>query len=320
MTETTLAVDLGGTNLRCSVVDRNGTIRAEERELTESERGVDTVIQRMADLIERVASDAGLDTDTPVGVVAPGPLDPKAGVVRFSPNLVGWTDVPLRDRLGKLTGRTVHLGNDANAAALGEFYFGAGKQAQHMVYVALGTGFGGGVISGGVLIDGVHGLGGELGHTCVSMDGPRCTCGSAGCVEAYCSGWAIARDGQSLVRSGRGDAIRNAAKDPDEIDARAVSSAAETGDVAATQILERAGQALGAALANYANIFNPEMIVIGGGLARIGDLLLKPAHHSFKAHAMPDIWEYVTVTGSSLGTKTGIYGAAAIVFHGDGLK
>lgn len=320
MTETTLAVDLGGTNLRCAVVHRDGTIQAEEHELTESEQGVDTVIQRMADLIERVASDAGLAADAPVGVVAPGPLDRHAGIVRFSPNLMGWTDVPLRDRLTKLTGRSVLLGNDANAAALGEFYFGAGKQARHLVYIALGTGFGGGVISGGALIDGVHGLGGELGHTCVNMDGPRCTCGSAGCVEAYCSGWAIARDGQALVRSGRGDAIRDAAKDPDEIDARAVSDAAGAGDVAAIQILERAGQALGAALANFANIFNPEVIVIGGGLARIGDLLLEPAHQSFKAHAMPDLWEHVTITASSLGTKTGTYGAAAIVFHGDGLQ
>lgn len=317
MPEKTLAFDLGGTNLRCAVVTGDGQIEHEDRALTEGERGVDVVIEHMADLIETVASMADLDSSIPVGVAAPGPLDPKAGVVRFSPNLAGWTDVPLRSRLEKLTGRTVHLGNDANSAALGEYYFGSAKDARHLVYVALGTGLGGGVISDGQLIDGVNGLGGELGHTCVNMDGPRCSCGAPGCVEAYCSGWAIARDGQALVRSGRGDAIRDAAADPEDIDARAVSDAAEAGHAGARIILERAGHALGVGLANFANIFNPQMIVIGGGLARIGDLLLVPAEQAFRTYALPATSSAVTISASSLGTKTGIYGAAAIVFHHD---
>lgn len=315
MTDCALAVDLGGTNLRCAVVDRDGTIREEHSQRTNDEQGVDAVIHRMAQLIEQVASLAGLGPEVPVGVAAPGPLDPSTGVVRFSPNLAGWTNVPLRDRLQEQTGRVVRVGNDANSAALGEYYFGAAKNVHYMVYVALGTGFGGGVIDNGVLIDGVHGLGGELGHTCVTMDGPRCTCGASGCVESYCSGWAIARDGQALVRSGRGDAIREAALDPDNIDARAVSIAAGAGDTSAIQILERAGQALGTALANFANIFNPEMVVVGGGLARAGDLLLNPARQAFRTHTLPDIWEGVRISESSLGTRTGIYGAAAIVLH-----
>jgi len=311
----TLAFDLGGTNLRCAIVTSDGEIQTEERALTEGERGVDVVIEHMAELIEQVASHGGLGSNVPVGVAAPGPLDPNTGIVRFSPNLAGWTDVPLRGRLEDLTGRTVHLGNDANSAALGEFYFGSARDAQHLVYIALGTGVGGGVISEGKLIDGVNGLGGELGHTCVNLDGPRCSCGASGCVEAYCSGWAIARDGQALVRAGRGSAIRAAANNPDEIDARAVSEAAERGDEGALLILERAGHALGAALASFANVFNPEMIVIGGGLASIGDPLLWPAERAFHAYALPAISESVTITGSSLGTRTGIFGAAAIVFH-----
>lgn len=317
MPDITLAFDLGGTNLRCSVVRRNGDIEREERALTEADRGVRAVIEHMAALINDLANTSGLESGVPVGVAAPGPLDPAAGVVRFSPNLTGWVDVPLRDRLEALTGRRVHLGNDANSAALGEFYFGAARDVEHLVYVALGTGFGGGVISNGQLIDGAHGLGGELGHTCVSMDGPRCTCGSSGCVEAYCSGWAIARDGQALVESGRGDAIRDAAADPDNIDARAVADAAEAGDAGALRILRRAGQALGAALAGFANVFNPEMIVIGGGLARIGDPLLAPATEAFRAYALPAVAGDVTISPSALGTKTGIYGAAAIVFHAE---
>jgi glucokinase len=311
----TLAFDLGGTNLRCAIVTSDGEIQNEERALTEGERGVDVVIEHMAELIEQVASRDDLASDVPVGVAAPGPLDPNTGIVRFSPNLAGWKDVPLRSRLEELTGRTVHLGNDANSAALGEFYFGSARDAQHLVYIALGTGVGGGVISDGKLIDGVNGLGGELGHTCVNLDGPRCSCGASGCVEAYCSGWAIARDGQALVRAGRGSAIRAAADNPDDIDARAVSEAAERGDEGALLILERAGHALGAALASFANVFNPEMIVIGGGLASIGDPLLGPAERAFHAYALPAISETVTITESSLGTRTGIFGAAAIVFH-----
>lgn len=315
MPDRTLAFDLGGTNLRCAVVNRDGEIEMEDRALTEGERGVDVVIDHMVELIETIASRADLDSDIPVGVAAPGPLDPRVGIVRFSPNLPGWTDIPLRSKLESRTGRTVHLGNDANSAALGEYYFGSAKDVGHLVYVALGTGLGGGVISNGTLIDGAHGLGGELGHTCVNMDGPRCSCGASGCVEAYCSGWAIARDGTALVASGRGDAIRDAASDPDDIDARAVGAAAEAGHKGSIVILERAGTALGVGLANFANIFNPDMIVIGGGLARVGDLLLEPAERAFYSYALPAIASTVTITGSSLGTKTGIFGAAALVFH-----
>jgi glucokinase len=317
MADATLAFDLGGTNLRCALVTRSGQIEAEERALTEGERGPDSVIEHMADLIKSVASHADISSDLAVGVAAPGPLDPRAGIVRFSPNLPGWTNIPLRSKLENLTGRKVFLGNDANSAALGEYYFGSAKDVRHLVYVALGTGLGGGVISDGNLIDGINGLGGELGHTCVNMDGPRCSCGAPGCVESYCSGWAIARDGQALVRSGHGDAIRDEAADPESIDARAVASAAEHGDGAARLVLDRAGHALGVGLANFANVFNPEMIVIGGGLARIGDLLLQPAERAFRAYAMPAISANVEIAGSGLGTKTGIYGAAALVFHQD---
>lgn len=320
MPDRTLAIDLGGTNLRCAVVTRNGQIVAEARTLTEGERGVDVVIDHMVELIEDVTGKAGLDDNVPVGVVAPGPLDPYEGIVRFAPNLPGWFEIPLRSMLERRTGRTIHVGNDANAAALGELYFGAGKGANHLVYVALGTGLGGGVISNGLLVDGINGLGGELGHVTVNMDGPRCTCGSSGCVEAYCSGWAIARDGTALVRAGRGDAIRDAASDPDEIDARAVEAAARAGHDGALLIIERAGHALGAALSTYANIFNPEKIVIGGGLARIGDLLLDPAERSFRSYTMAAISESVDITRSALETKTGIYGAAALVFHHDRLE
>ncbi len=315
MLEQVLAFDLGGTRMRCALVSRDGTILADLDRPTQSERGVDPIIEEIAAMIGQIAEEAGVPDDLPVGIGAPGPLNPHTGIIHFCPNLPGWIEVPLRDRLADLTGRPVTLGNDANAATLGERYFGVAGDTDHLIYIALGTGFGGGVISDGQLVDGINGLGGELGHTCVSMDGPRCTCGSIGCVEAWCSGWAIARDGQHLVNSDRGDAIAARAKDPTAIDARAVSEAAADGDQHATQILEMAGRAFGVALSNFAAIFNPEMIVIGGGLAEIGEPLLQPARRTFQMYSQPSIAAAVRFAKTGLGSRTGIYGAAALVFH-----
>ncbi len=214
----------------------------------------------------------------------------------------------------ELTGRRVIIGNDANVQALGEFYFGAAKEVQNLVYVALGTGFGGGVISSGHLIDGASGLGAELGHTTINFNGPRCSCGSLGCVEAYCSGWAIARDGQALAGSDRSPALAEAAR-AGVVDARVVAEAAAGGDFAAAEILRSAGHALGTALGNFVNVFNPEMIVIGGGLAEVGAPLLDPVDASMRMYALKDLAEAVVVRRSSLGIRTGLFGAAALVFH-----
>jgi glucokinase len=317
MASVALAVDLGGTNVRCSVVDSEGHLLFESRESSGADEGPDAVIRRIVRLVHAAADDQRLPDDVAIGVVAPGPLDPRAGVVLFSPNLAGWNDVPLRDRVEQATGRRAILANDANAAALGEYYFGAAKDVENMIYIGLGTGLGGGVIAEGKLIDGKRGMGGELGHTVISIHGPRCTCGSQGCLEAYCSGWAIARDGAALVRSDRAPLIKRFAG-AGEIDARAVARAAEAGDADAAAVIENAGYALGVGFGSFINIFNPEMIVIGGGLARIGRRLLDPAKRAMRNYALPDLLTDVTLTGSALGTRTGIYGAAALVFHDEG--
>ncbi len=314
MTSVALAIDLGGTNLRGAVITSTGQILVRHSRKTRAHEGPDAVIQRIDELIQELAEEADLEQDVAVGIAAPGPLDPYSGIVHFAPNLPGWIDIPLRDRLAALTNRRIYIGNDGNAAALGEYYFGRTKEVRHLIYVALGTGFGGGVISNGGLVDGKRGLGAEIGHIPVALTGPRCSCGSIGHVEAFCSGWAIARDARLLVETGRGDAIA-AASESGLIDARAVRSAAERDDPAAKHILHSAGWALGAGLASFVNIFNPEMIVIGGGLADIGDFLMIPARESLQLYAIPAIAEDVQITYSNLDTRTGIYGAAALVFH-----
>lgn len=314
MPELAIAVDLGGTNVRCSVIDASGRMLFDSSQSSAGNEGVDAVIGRIARMIDAAAEDQDLSKSIAVGVAAPGPLDTERGVVRYAPNLPGWDEVPLRDRLEELTGRKVAVGNDANSQALGEYYFGAAKDVENLVYVALGTGLGGGVIAEGQLVDGVAGLGGELGHTTVNMSGPRCSCGSRGCVEAYCSGWAIARDGRALAESGRSAALE-AMSASREIDARAVSEAAEAGDREAADLIRSAGFALGAALANFVNIFNPQMIVIGGGLAEIGDLLIEPARQAMTQYALTDLMAGIDVRRSALGTHTGLFGAAALVLH-----
>lgn len=315
MARLAIAVDLGGTNLRVAIVDGDGAIRSEAQQPTDATDGPKAVVERIGDAVNEIARTEDVPKDTPIGVASPGPLDPRTGIVHFSPNLPGWNDVPIADWLKKKTGREVLLSNDANAAALGEVYFGVGRGTKNLIYIGLGTGVGGGVYSEGLLIDGVRGMGGELGHVTVDLNGPRCTCGSAGCIEAYCSAWAITRDARELVASGRGAAIRNAAGSDDQVGPKAVGDAARQGDPAAVALLDRAGRALGAGMANFVNIFNPEVIALGGGVAQIGDPLIEPVKRALDAFSMPVIRDGVRFLPSGLGVKTGIYGAAALSFY-----
>jgi glucokinase len=311
-----LAVDLGGTNLRGALVSADGVIQHEEQVPTQAADGPDAVIQRIADTIGKVVAATGAPDDVAIGVAAPGPLNPRTGIVYFCPNLPGWHDTPLRERLEALTQRKVLIGNDANAAALGEHYFGSRKGVRNLIYVGLGTGVGGGVVSEGELIDGAQGMGAELGHTTVNFEGPRCHCGGVGCIEAYCSAWALTYEAERLVNARRGEGLLAAAAGQ-PVGPRAIGDAARAGDVYALRLLERAGTALGAGLANFVNIFNPEVIVIGGGVAELGEPLFAPVRRALRAYGLPGMTETVEVTGSALSVKSGIYGAAALVFHAE---
>lgn len=306
-----IAVDLGGTHIRVAVVTASGELSHRRSTATDAPDGPDAVIARIADLIGEVASGAGLDERVPIGVASPGPLDTRTGVVLFTPNLPGWRDVPLVDNLAMATGRRVALANDGNCGALGEVRFGAAKGVDDLVYLALGTGIGGGIVTGGHLIDGLRGLAGEVGHVVVAMDGPRCTCGAIGCLESFTSGWAIQREAELVTRTADGEGIlRAAAGEP--LHAGVVADAARAGDPAALQILGRAGRALGAAMGAFANLFNPQAIVIGGGVAHLGELLLEPARAAMANYSFVDARRDLTISYSSLGDDTGLYGAGAL--------
>ncbi|CAN5289897.1 ROK family protein [soil metagenome] len=307
-----IAIDLGGTNIRCALVRADGHVEKRESVRTHAEAGPDAVIARIADVIGLVS--VGCGGDVPVGIASPGPLDPRTGTILFTPNLPGWRDVPLVARVEASTGRRIALQNDGNCGALGEAAFGSARGVRNLVYLALGTGIGGGVISNGVLIDGAQGYGAEVGHVVVALDGPRCTCGSVGCLEAYTSGWAIRREAELVATTADGDRLKELAGNGD-LHAGVVAEAASEGHPASLEIMNRAGRALGAAMGAFANIFNPSMIVVGGGVASIGETLLRPARAALLEHSFVDMRRELTVTYSSLGKDTGLLGAAALALR-----
>lgn len=309
-----IGVDLGGTNIRVAVLDAEGTMTHATRMPTKSELGPDAVIRRIAELVKEVSTKAGIDPTVPVGVASPGPLNPRTGVVHYTPNLPGWRDVPIVAQLEEQLGREVALANDGNCAALGEMRFGRAKGVQNLVYLALGTGIGGGVVTEGVLIDGKNGLGAEIGHTLVALDGPRCNCGSIGCLEAFAAGWAIQSEAMKVATTADGDMLKAIAGDG-PIHAGVVAKAAAQGHEASIAILERAGRALGAAIGSFINMFDPEMVVIGGGVAALGELLMGPARRMIPQYSFVDMRTGVPIVYSELGGDTGLYGAGALAFQ-----
>lgn len=314
MSDVAFAVDLGGTNIRAGIVTRSGELRHYRKVQTAVHGGVYAIVDQIVRLAEEVFDAHGSRLTAGVGVVAPGPLEPQSGIVRFAPNLPGWENVPLSRLLEERLEIPVVLGNDGNCAALGESMFGAGTHVDNLIYLALGTGLGGGIIHRGHLIQGVAGVGGEVGHVSVNPNGPRCTCGGIGCMEAYIGGWAIARDGELAVHSERSTVIREIAGEG-RITAETVAEAAERGDTVAIDIFRRAAAAMAVGIGSLVNVFNPQLIVIGGGMARAGDLILDPFRVSLPQYTMLPIYEHVEIVPSVLGNDTGIYGAAANVFY-----
>ncbi len=314
MPDVAIAVDLGGTNVRAALVERDGAIRHLVTRPTLGHEGPDAVIDRIAALIGEVVTHEKPSDDVAVGVVAPGMIDPDAGIVYFGPNIPNWHDIPLCEMLEARTSRNVYIGNDANCAALGESHFGAGQGCDDMIYIAIGTGVGGGVISHGHIVGGKRGFGGELGHVSINPDGPRCSCGGIGCIESYAGGWAIVRDAEMLVNSLRSDTlVRMASEGP--ITPELVALAAVGGDPGARSIFVRAGRALATGLGGMINTFNPELVVIGGGISKAGELLMKPFNDNLPYYTLPSIYAEVSIRESALGLNTGIYGAAALAFY-----
>lgn len=315
----TIGLDIGGTKIAAGLVSAEGTILAETRCDTPAQ-DPDRIAHDAATLIAELAG--GTDQEVVgVGVACAGFVNRTGSHVLFAPNLA-WRDEPLKQRLEALVRYPVTIENDANAAAWGEFRFGAAREADDMVLLTIGTGVGGGIVNDSKLLRGAYGVGGELGHMRVVPGGIRCGCGNRGCWEQYASGNALLREARELVSSGtpHGAALADACGgDPKNLRGRDVTEVAQGGDPAAVELIADLGTWIGEGAASVAAILDPELIVIGGGVAEAGDLLLEPIRAAYarqltgRGHRpMADI------VPATLGNDAGLIGAAAIAAEGIG--
>ncbi len=318
MTERRLAVgvDLGGTKIYSLTATAEGEVLGEDRCPTQAAAGPEAVIGRLVESVRRALDQAGATTDEIVGVglSTPGPCDPARGIVTNPPNLPGWGDVPLARFVSERLGVPTVLENDAAAACYGELRFGAGRGYQHIVYVTLGTGIGGGIIIDGRIYGGASGAAGEVGHLIIAEDGPLCGCGNRGCLEALASGLAIAREAAAALDGGRCPVLAELVDEATPT-AELVHQAALQGDATAREIIERAGHHLGLGLAGLLNCFNPQALILGGGLLGLGDLYLEPAMRTARAGAFDQILADVTITQAKLRERAGALGAAALIIE-----
>lgn len=304
-----VVMDLGGSRLRVALADPAGQLSRKQNLPTRGGEGRDAVISRMAQAAREAMASLAQEQVLGIGIGVPGPLDPRTGVIFTPPNLPGWRDVPLKTLLEEELRLPVYLGNDANLAALGEHRFGAGQGLDHLVYLTVSTGIGAGVIVEGKLLLGHEGLAGEAGHMTIA-EGPPCKCGNVGCLEALASGLAIARAAQERIAAGEESSIPRFSQG--EITAGTVGAAARAGDPLAREVLEKAATYLGIGVLNLVHIFNPQAVIIGGGVSQAGDLLFEPVRRLVAQRAMPN-FRKVQILPAALGDDTVLYGAVALV-------
>ncbi len=313
-----VGVDLGGTKIYSLVATPEGQVLGEDRRQTPASQGPDAVAEELIASIRQALNEAGASADevAGVGISAPGPLDPIRGVILSAPNLPGWSNVPLAAIVADKLGVPTILENDAAAACYGEYRFGAGQGCRHVVYVTLGTGIGGGIIIDRRLYGGASGAAGEVGHVIIDEDGPPCNCGNRGCLEALASGTAIAREAAAALEAGRSPVLAEltGGRSPT---AELVYQAALRGDDVSREILERAGRYLGLGLAGLLNCFNPEALILGGGLAGLGDLYLGPARRVARETAFRQAVADVKISVAKSGERAGALGAATLILERD---
>jgi glucokinase len=319
MTEFFASVDLGGTKIACGLAGSDGQIVASRTIPTQSHLGPELVLDRIAGLVNDLATEAG-GKPAALGMGVPGLADLTHGVVRFLPNLPGnWRDVPVRSHLSPQIGCPVYLLNDVRLATLGELVYGQGRQVSSMVFLAVGTGIGGGVAINGELLLGKLGAAGEIGHQTIIPDGPRCGCGNSGCLETLAGGPAITAAGVRLLLSGQTSVLHQLVEgNPARITPKEMVLAAEAGDTAVREVLVQAITYLGIGIANVVSIIHPEMVILGGSVADIGSLLFDTLRQTVPARVGMFPAYDVRIEPSRLGTQAGLLGGIALA-HKRGL-
>jgi len=313
-----LAIDLGGTKIAAGLVSNKGEIISQGYLLALAKEGPEAVVKRLFSVAHRTLERAGIKVSRlkGIGIAAAGALDVKRGLVTASPNLPGWRNVPLSDIMTERLGVKAYLINDASAAVFGEHCFGAGKGIANLIYLAIGTGIGGGIIIDGQLYVGVDGCAGEIGHMTVDVNGQRCNCGNVGCLETLASGTAMAKEAIKCLSRGEKSSLVILAKGKlENITAKMIAQAARQGDSLARGVIAKAAHYLGVGMVNLVDIFNPELIIVGGGVAQMGDLFLEPARRVVRERAFSLPAHTVRIVRAKLGNNSGIIGAALFVFQ-----
>ena len=313
-----LGIDIGGTNLVVGSVAEDGSaLLALESEPTHAEAGQSDVLDRLITLaqraIERTRREVRGAEIIGVGVGAPGPLDTKSGIVLLTPNL-GWVNLPLRQIIHERLGLPAALDNDANCAILGEWWMGAARGTKNAIGITIGTGIGGGIIVDGKLYHGASDCAGEIGHTTIDTEGRRCKCGNYGCLEAYASGPNIAMRAVEELTAGAVSRLADyVGGDLRQVTAQTVYQAAHDGDDLALEVVNDTAKFLGAGIANLLNIFNPEVVVVCGGVTLAGDHLFDPLRREVARRAFKPAVSVCRIVPCELsGGTAGVYGAAKV--------
>ena len=308
-----IGIDVGGTNVKIALVSDKGKIIYSNSIPTRAEMGYEYTINSMKDAIRDLLKETKMKAEDieGMGFGFPGQIDCKKGIVRLAPNIPGWVNVPIASIMEKEFGITTRVDNDVRTAALGELNYGAGVGCENLVCITVGTGIGSGLVINGKLVRGADNAAGEIGHIKLNMQGgPLCGCGDRGCLEAYASGPSIVAMAEEYIKGGKSTKYRELAN-PD-ITPYIVAVAAKEGDPVAKQIFRIMGEYIGMGLTSVVNLLNPEKIIIGGGVADAGDILLDPIRETIAKRAMT-IQKNVQVVPAQLGNTAGVIGASLLI-------
>lgn len=314
MAKERIGIDVGGTNVKIALVDNKGKIIYSNSIPTRAEMGYEYTINNMKEAITELIKETKSDPKNieSIGFGFPGQIDYQKGIVRLAPNIPGWVDVPIAEIMEKEFGIPTRVDNDVRCAALGELNYGAGQGCENLICITVGTGIGSGLVINGKLVRGASNAAGEIGHIKLDMNGgPLCGCGDRGCLEAFASGPSIVAMAEEYIKGGKSTKYRELAN-PD-ITPYIVSEAAKQGDPVAKRIFTIVGEYIGIGLASVVNLLNPEKIIIGGGVAAAGDLLLTPIKESLIKRAMPIAGSAVEIVPAQLGNSAGVIGASLLI-------
>ena len=310
-----IGIDVGGTNVKIALVDGDGKIIYSNSVPTYAQMGYEYTVNNIKQAIKDLMKETNTESKDiqGIGFDFPGQVDCKTGVVKNAPNIPGWVNVPIAQMIEDEFHIPTRIDNDVRCAALGELKFGAGRGCENFVCITVGTGIGSGLVINGKVVRGAANAAGEIGHIKLQMeDGPLCGCGDSGCLEAFASGPSIVAMAQEYLKGGKSAKFRELAGDG-EITPYIVAKAAEAGDPVAKRIFEKMGYYIGMGLTSVINLLNPEKIIIGGGVAECGDLLLDPIRRTINDRAMKVQRESVEIVPAELGNSAGVIGASMLV-------